>query len=275
MAGLIAAGHEAIRYDHPQWPASDEADALFAWCGVKGDDLENVKLWRTFGKPGFVMERGFFDRFQYTQIDREGFNHRASWRHCFEHQPPAGAADRLLKVAGECRRVQARRDGYVLVLGQVAHDSQLKDSWLQHVNELASLVIDATPDGVPVAVRPHPRVPDGWTQNNGRAMLAEGTLAEALAGARFVVTINSNAGNDALIAGVPVLAYGPALYCMAGAALGVEVLELRGRIAMMLQGFRPDPGTVARYLQWLACRQWSAADLADGKVLADLIEGRL
>ena len=113
------------------------------------------------------------------------------------------------------------------------------------------------------------------TPATSRAVRSTGTLAEDLAGCRFVVTVNSNAGNDALVAGVPVLAFGPSMYGMAGAALETDIPGLAGRIAMMLAGYRPDPGVVTRYLQWLACRQWSSADLADGKVLGKLLEGKL
>lgn len=94
--------------------------------------------------------------------------------------------------------------GYVLVCGQVpgdaAHgmDANAYISWLRET-------ISQYPEAV---YRPHPR---GGVDLPGIESHT-GPLSEALAGARLVVTWNSNVGHDALLAGVPVVAHGPAAY---------------------------------------------------------------
>jgi len=96
-------------------------------------------------------------------------------------------------------------------------------------------------------------------------------LAAALAGARFVVTINSTAGNEALAAGVPVLAFGPALYTMVGVARQTTVKTLKENLAAMLNGWVPEQAAVENYLRWLAARQWTAEELARGDALRDIV----
>lgn len=128
--------------------------------------------------------------------------------------------------------------GYVLVCGQVggdaAHGLSAHDlrQWLRER-------LEQYPDAV---FRPHPRggiaVP-GYAEDHK-------PLAESLAGARLVVTYNSNVGHDALLAGVPVVCDPSAAYAeLAGEAL---------------------PSVKARraYFNRVAYGQWSVEEMASG-----------
>ena len=144
-------------------------------------------------------------------------------------------------------------EGYTLLIGQVpgdaAHgmDMRAQRAWLESMSR-------QYPD---VRYRPHPR---GAVMFNG-AVLAGGSLEEALAGARLVVTWNSNTGNDALLAGVPVVAHGPnASYAD---LCGEELPKVPARRA---------------YFRRLAYGQWTLAEMRSGEcqrfILDQLLPGK-
>ncbi|NYT67971.1 hypothetical protein [Pusillimonas noertemannii] len=129
-------------------------------------------------------------------------------------------------------------DGYALICGQVPGDAA-------HGMDAAALkawLLEAVAKHGNVVYRPHPRggidLPGVKTQR--------GSLAEALAGARLVVTFNSNVGHDALIAGVPVL-------CGPGAAYD----ELAGEVLPSIQARRD-------YFSRVAYGQWTLAEMRSG-----------
>ena len=80
------------------------------------------------GKPAFVMERGFFDRLNYSQIDHAGFNHTASWAGKLDGPAPPDGMKRFAAVWGDEPEGFIGRRGYCLVLLQVPADAQLADS---------------------------------------------------------------------------------------------------------------------------------------------------
>ena len=131
-------------------------------------------------------------------------------------------------------------EGYTLLIGQVPGDAahgmdepQLR-KWLEAMLK----------DYPNVRYRPHPI----------HAVMAPGlevvggSLADALAGARLVVTWNSNTGNDALLAGVPVVAHGPnAVYAD---LCGEDLPKVPERRA---------------YFRRLAYAQWTLAEMRSGE----------
>lgn len=128
--------------------------------------------------------------------------------------------------------------GYALICGQVpgdaAHglDANAYTNWLRET-------VKQYPNAV---YRPHPR--------GGIDLLGveshTGSLKDALAGARLVVTWNSNVGHDALLAGVPVVAYGPAAYA-----------ELAGETL-------PSVDTRREYFHRVAYGQWTLDEMRSG-----------
>ncbi len=272
-AGLSRLGHRVAPAnsdaDGPLWPELPEA--VFLWNGVHDRSGSVRGRLVAAGVTVFVMERGWFGRFGYTQIDHAGFNHDASWVGQLSRPAPANGRRRLVASAGVEPVPPAGRAGYALVLLQVPNDAQLRDAEIRHPGALVEAIARSTPAGIGVRLRPHPL--SAWRPPaTGRARLIEGTLADALAGAKFCVTINSNAGNDALLAGRPVLCLGPALYAIAGVAAQTSLAHLPAALAEMAEGWRPDAGAVDNYLAHLACRQWSLEELADAWPLRKVLD---
>jgi len=289
--GLAARGyrvetvpHSADALDH----CTGFPEVVVVWNALREPQASVVAHARRIGARVLVMEHGFWQRNRYVQVDTVGTQHRASWARRLREPAPTEGAERLARFYPDgFVPVRARKKGYVLVLGQVPRDSQLWDSEIQGPLPLQRAVKAALPTGVPVCFRPHPqcsnvRLPahkrilptlaDDPSEAQAYRTSKAGTgLAAALANARFVVTINSTAGNEALAIGVPVLAFGPALYTMAGVARQATVKTLKEDLAAMLNGWMPEKAAVENYLRWLAARQWTAEELSRGDALRDMV----
>ena len=277
--------------------ASDVPAVAAVWNGMKTALARDIGPAQRLGIPVLRLELGFFDRNHHYQVDHAGILHRASWRRAVlagAPSPPAGvpsggegAAKRLAAFLPRGVSPQKHRKGYVLVLGQTTGDSQLADSEIQGPLQIQKAVMRGLPAGVKAYFRPHPQtshmrinsrhtrlpqLPDQQNERGAYAATKQGAgLAAALAGAAFVVTINSNAMTEALAAGVPCLAFGPSLGIDAGAVHPTSLATLRKDLAEMLGGWRAPDAAVRRYLEWLAARQWSAEELADPAVLGPLL----
>ena len=266
MANLNTAG----------WPIFDEKiDLCILWNGCKGAGGRIAERLRREGTPILFLERGFFDRRAFTQMDHQGFGHRASWAGVVGRPAPADGPARLQLAwphrLRACRpRERPGPGGHVLVVGQVAGDAQMTDCEIGRTQPLLDAVLAGTPDAVEVCVRPHPR--GKWRPDlRGRAKLCEGGLLPAIDGAAFAVMINSNTAHECMARGRPVLCLGPALYARDGLAKVARLAEAPQAVGEMLDGWAPDEDRVRNYLHWLACRQWNSAELAAGEVLAERI----
>ena len=258
------------------WPIfSKLPDVAFIWNGVHGRRGSIAGELRKCGAPVMVMERGFLDRFNHTQIDHAGFNHTASWAVDIAGPAPVDGVGRLAELTetiGFPRPVSARDSGYILILGQVPGDAQLRDSEIRHPESLTRAVASAVGGGIELRFRPHPL--GSWRPRRcDRATTLDGELGDAIDSARFAITINSNSGNEALLRGCPVLCLGPALQGIAGVAVQTSLAGLGRNIELMLNGWAPDSRRVGSYLHWLAARQWTIDELAGdgGGVLTRLL----
>jgi len=272
-AGLERLGCNVQVAEPGDWPCFIDPQLVLMWNGRKALYMETAAGARAAGVPMLVMEHGFFDRRAYSQIDHQGILHWASWTNQLHRPAPAEGAARLQAVwPRPLEPVRARQNGNVLVLGQVPGDSQMDESPMRDPDDLIKAVAKAIPAGLQPVFRPHPRRAKHTAVP--REMPASGArnLADAVAQARFAITINSNAGNECLAMGLPVLAYGPALYLRAGVARQAQPETLRDDIQAMAAGWAPDPGRVTNYLHWLAARQWNVHEMASGHVLARLIQ---
>jgi len=275
-AGLESLGREVAPTAIGDWPIfSTLPDVAFIWNGVHGRRGPIAGKLRKCGVPVMVMERGFLDRLNHTQIDHAGFNHTASWAVDIAGPAPVDGVARfarLIETIGPPRPASPRSSGHILILGQVPGDAQLCDSEIHHAENLVRLVENAAGADVELRFRPHPL--DTWRTCRGeRTTTLDGELGDAIDAARFAITINSNSANDALLRGCPVLCLGPALYGIAGVAIQTSLAGLQRNIELMLDGWRPDSRRVGSYLHWLAARQWTIDELSDagGGVLARLL----
>jgi len=265
------------------------ADVAAVWNGRNSTAAHAAGLIRKHRIPCLWAEHGFYQRSRSVQIDHAGFLHEASWSNA-EHlnaDPPAWAWPKLHRLAGDIRRPQAIGDGHVLILGQVPGDTQMDNSEIRDPVALQRLLADPLKRaGVPAYFRPHPQMDHHerdilfplWGGVNGQerdeyAANKHGRgLDEALEGCRFVIAVNSNALNEALIAGVPAMAFGPSIGLAAGVFRRATPQTIDADLHDMLCGWAPPYRESCNYLAHLAARQWDVAELDDGRVLAGLLE---
>jgi hypothetical protein len=249
-----------------------DARLLAVWNGRKGQSARVLQSLRK-SQPSvrtLILERGFFRRMHYTQVDGLGFNHTASWARHLQGPASLNGPARFFKAWKRRPAAQrSRQHGYVLILCQLQGDAQVQDCCVHHPQALCDLITDALPRNMPVGIRPHPL--SSWRP---KKQLLQGSLKQALSGARFCVTLNSNAANEAIATGCPVLAFGPALCSMAGAAHPATLPSLSNDLEDMLEGWSPPQQRAEQFLYHLADRQFSPAQLREGSVLKRILESQ-
>lgn len=246
-------------------------DLVVLWNGRSGQHAALAEVTRKERIPTLHLELGFFERDKYWQCDHAGILHWASWASELKTPSPFDGETRLRRVWKEELRVfRPHRSGYVLVLGQVQGDSQMDESELNEVVPLTKIVARTVGNQIPAFFRRHPK--SRVIRKQYLDECQEPTLERAVEGARFVVTINSNAGNECMAWGCPVLCFGPALYGMAGVAKQTSVATFARDFDSMMAGWKPDPEEVRNYLEWLACRQWNAEEWSEGTALEMLVK---
>lgn len=211
--------------------------AVACWGWRRGEQL------RAAGHDVLVFENGYLgDRLkQWISIAWNGLNGRGNF--CLPDQVDEK------RFADNFKLEPWRTDGEcIIIMGQVRGDMSLRGhdlgDWYE--DQAAKFVAEY---GKPVFYRPHPA--GGDTKNfNPRIPTFKGDMAAALQQAYLVASYNSNAGVDAILAGVPHVAFD--LGSMAWPVSGHEVYE---RIM-------PDR---ERWAAGLAHCQWNSAEIAAGE----------
>jgi len=192
--------------------------------------------------PVLTVNRCFFgDRHDNVAIGWDGFNGRADF---MNENSPGDRWDKHRVPLRSWRMMPEIDDGYILVLGEFRDMT----SWYERVARL----LDQTNRSV--KFRPHPfragdRIPCGWGKAPG---FAQDDIETALKGAVLCVTYDTIGGVDAIIQGVPTVAYGPEsmAHPIAWNSVNDELTDLRDR---------------TQWLHDLAYAQWDFSEIADGQ----------
>lgn len=195
------------------------------------------------GRRALIVERGYVgDRFQWTSMGFDGLNGKADF--CNRDMP----GDRWSRYFASAMQPWRDHAGdYVLVLGQVPGDASIHGivdigRWYETV------AVQLFRAGHKARFRAHPLAPKFGRHPTLKPI--GGTLQEAFAKAKWVVSYNSNSALDAVLAGVP--------------AVTID----RGAMAWDVTGHKATvaPPTPDR-TQWannLAYTQWSPDEIERG-----------
>lgn len=228
-SGLKAAGH-TFHYYRPQY-----GDKVACWGWRTG------QKWHRLGFDVLVFERGYIgDRFAWTSLAWNGLNGRGTAPVIDD-----GGA-RFRQYHGSLKPWNPDGD-YVLICGQVPGDASLQGADLNPW--YISKVLEHARDRI--IFRPHPLgAKRGAIQTLPGAETSSRSLDEDIAGAKLVVTYNSNSGVDAMLAGKP------------------ATCENEGS---MIYGVSPEDRQ-----QWasrLAWRQWTIDEIESGFALGVVCGG--
>lgn len=191
----------------------EDHDVRFAFtCGMHWQEREARKFLESVGVPLVVMDLGYFKRAK-GSTDRDGYNQvgigRIGWVPDCEVDSSRWDA---LGIADASEPV-ANRPKSVLVLGQVPNDSQHGFTEKQLNRWFDERTADFRAQGYTVVFRPHPCHLKGKAPTCDRISSPTlCTLSKALAECSHVVTYNSTAGLEAILAGVPVVCHESAHY---------------------------------------------------------------
>lgn len=223
-------------------------DMVCCW-GVK---QPVVWEWRKkFGKPVLVMERGHLPpRFEWTSCGFNGLAGKAVYAKAND------GGERWRTHFGHLEKPWTDGRGYALVCGQVLGDAAL---WGCNFRHWAQKVTDELKaKGQKVIYRAHPfaleKQKDRWCPKG--ALFSTRPYAADLADASLVVTYNSTAGVEAVLAGVPTVAFN------AGSmAWPVTTHDLQS------EPIRPERSAWAHDLAWSS---WRPEEIASGETWARL-----
>lgn len=233
-------------------------DVRFAYtCGMHWQERDAVKFLKSKGIPLVVLDLGYFKRAK-NSTDRAGYNQvgigRIGW------VPDCEVDSSRWDALGISDAVElvTNRPKSVLIIGQVPNDSQhgLNEKQLNRwFDEKSQIFREA---GYLVTFRPHPmnlrgKAPD--CENISSPTLC--SLEKALAACSHVITYNSTAGLEAILAGIPVTCHSSAHYAHI-ASYGASGVRTLGAQQSMKQA-------VTDHMHRLAWSQWTCDEIESGQ----------
>lgn len=229
-AGLRKHGWEVAILDRNSGREIPKCDLLVLW-GIRNQDA--IKRQKGRGDEVCILERGYIgDRFAWSSVSfGGGLNGRgiyhgplddpSRWQKHFSH---------LMKPWTD------NATGYALIMGQVPGDTAVKNVDLPRFYRQAADALTAK--WMQTRFRDHPRF-----HNKPKP------IANDLAGAKCVVTWNSNSGVDAVLAGVPTITMD----------IGAMAWDVTGHEFAMPP--KPDRTAWANAIAW---KQWTLEEMKSG-----------
>lgn len=236
LAGLKCHG---IDCQIEEMQPSSPTDLLIVW-GVRNGMA--IKGQLRAGKPVCVLERGYVgDRKFWTSVSFGGkLNGKAKFVGPFQD---GSRWDKLF--SHHIKEWQPNPEGYALILGQVPSDQAVANkNVLSWYDEVAARLKRK----MKVYFRPHPQAENVFIKN---AKKINGNLADALSGAKFTISWNSNSSVDSVLNGIPSIACD------------------EGSMAWRVTGhdLDQDPPMPNRqeWCNWLAWCQWNEDEMRSGE----------
>jgi len=201
--GILEIGHQA----KPVQSASDYTSSacfepfdLIVLFGLHWHGVDILRDYTTHHIPVVVVDYGYLKRTNHAHDWRVG--HWQTSINGLNRLSPLEDPTRFNALSIEVAERGGDPDGYILLCVQTVGDA----SHGRSEKELQQWCDEQANQWPGLLIRPHPLQAE---LTYGLPVCPAKTLNEALAGARLVVTGNSNTGNDCLRAGVPVIATFP------------------------------------------------------------------
>jgi len=253
--GAEKRGHRVIwRNPAPFTPEQVEDFDAVVVLGMQPRKRLVVEAYNRAGRPAVVVDLGYLKREEYFQVGLNGLN----WL------PPFDCPDDRFRALGISRasrpRSTKKKPGvHIVIAGQKPGDGQHRMADNQAVITWAQGVVDRIREITdrPIIWRPHPLAPVQPVRFAELSDPRERTLARDLDGAHALVTFNSNAGHEALLAGIPVFCDPSAMYAEV-ANTDLSLIET------------PRWQSTKDYFSRLAYAQWTLDEMACGECMAFL-----
>lgn len=249
--GLARLGHTVAWRDHNFWSQDREKFDAIVILGLRHQGRDIAAHYTRLGVPIVVIDHGYMKRV-HTLADYETGHFQIGIGHLGWVPPgPAPDGERFKQLGVQIKTRAPRPLRHALIAGQVAFDASHHLTEAELVATYTRLGDSLRAAGLKVSYRGHPQA-RGVTPNLPSAPVS--TLAEALDEADLLASVNSNAGLDALIAGVPAVVLKPCHY-----------IRMAYRWPTPLDMIRqPDPEKLEAFLQRLAWAQWTVSEMREG-----------
>jgi len=248
--GLQRLGVSTRAVTHGEWRASDEADLVVIY-GLRAWGRDILDHYDGQGVAVVVVDLGYLDRAHtaadlangYLYVGVGGLGVIADPGH------DGVRAARLTAKPSEPKTGPIRN---AIILGHVAYDASHRMSPADLMSTYAGMERALRFCGIPeVHFRAHPLGRD-YTPNIKQAF--GGAIDDVLPWYDLAVTVNSNAGLDALLAGLPVAITKPCHYQSLAYPMACDLSKVRA----------PGADQVAALIRRLSYSQWLLSEIADG-----------
>lgn len=272
--------HQQIIKHEDAMNTIDQFDAIFIWNGSQTPDI--VEKARSIGVPICFSELGWMPQNGTFYFDLKGVNYESSLRD-WSYAPLKPHEDHdiavkldfyhkifAVKVANDTEAANIKRP-FVFVPFQVEGDSQI----IKHSPRIKSMqaLVDyvckfITKDDIVFKTHPKHSIEGIKMPDNRCHLISGGSTHSYLPRAKYVVTINSTVGVEALTYYKPVINLGNAFY--GGRGLTCEAGSDEDFIKAIAWAEKGEAalGIIASFLTYLFTRQWYSVDLKNkGKIL--------
>ena len=259
------------------YKALPEADLVFMWNGSLGQEKDISKTCKDNGIPVYYMELGWLPQAGTFYFDRKGVNYESSltdWKPVELTQWQKQEAN--IKIAyyhqAHAKVTGIKETDFVFAPFQVESDSQIiNHSRIKTMQAFVDYVCAMVPGKI--IFKTHPKDDPGEIKHPPRCKLYKtGTTHDFLPDCKYVVTINSTVGVEALTYYKPVITLGGAFYAGRGLTyMGQDDESFRQGVAWAEQG-RAAVGIIEAFLFHLFQEQWYRAYLDDPKKVLGLVE---
>jgi len=254
------------------------ADLVFMWNGQLGKEKEISEYCKANGIPIYYMELGWLPQRGTFYFDRKGVNHASTmidWKYKELTQQQKQEVSAKRAYYHQCHAITTgiKEKDFVFVPFQVESDSQIINfsprikKMQQLVDYICSFVTDK------IIFKLHPKDDPGEIKYPDRCKIYNrGTTHDFLPVCKYVVTINSTVGVEALIYNKPLITLGGAFY--EGRALTHKVTDdesFKVGIAWADTN-KVALGVIDAFLHYLFDKQWSKSELDNPAKVLGLIE---
>jgi hypothetical protein len=196
------------------------------------------------GRRLIMIEAAFVKRGEYHQIGWGGFAGNADFN------ADGVDSERWNKIGVKVRPWTKSKHGHIVVMGQLGRDVQVQDT--DHYAWVRGTVSALESAGQRVLFKPHPKEKDVSVYGVRKGNIHKGSMADALAGAKSVVTWNSTSAVDAIISGIPAVAM-----CSSSIAKDIAGNTLRSAI-------NPSYPSRRQFFNMLGYAQWTMQEIENG-----------
>lgn len=248
----VKTGLERLSFDvhwvsHADWTSQTTADLVVIY-GLRAWGPDIVHHYESCGVPVVVVDLGYIRRAHVAADLVTGFLYVGIGG--LGRIPPMAPGDRAKALGIEANPARQGPIRKALICGQVELDASHALTAPELVRTYHDMAQTLERQGVETWFRPHP-----FAKFDAGLPIAEnGPIADVVRQFDLVASINSNAGLDALLEGLPVMICKPCHYQSLAWPENMPVIKIHA----------PTTKQVQNLINRLSYAQWTAAEIAEG-----------